>query len=40
MQNANVEVDYRDTPDFMRFFQADYKRLAPAVAALAKEEKK
>lgn len=38
MQNANVEIDYRDTPDFVRFFQADYKRLGPAVAALAKEE--
>jgi len=38
MKNANVEVDYRDTPEFLQFFQADYKRLAPAVAILAKEE--
>lgn len=40
MQKANVEVDYRDTPEFVKFFQADYKRLGPAVAMLAKEEKK
>ena len=38
MQNANVEIDYRDTPDFVKFFQADYKRLTPAVILLAKEE--
>ena len=40
MQNANVEIDYRDTPDFLKFFQADYRRLGPVVAALAKEEAK
>ena len=40
MQKANVDIDYRDTPEFMKFFQADYKRLGPAVAMLAKEEKK
>ena len=40
MQKANVEIDYRDTPEFVKFFQADYKRLGPAVAAIAKEEKK
>jgi tripartite-type tricarboxylate transporter receptor subunit TctC len=40
MQKANVEIDYRDTPEFIKFFQADYKRLGPAVAAIAKEEKK
>jgi tripartite-type tricarboxylate transporter receptor subunit TctC len=40
MQKANVEVDYRDTPEFVKFFQADHQRLAPVVAALAKEEKK
>ena len=40
MQNANVEIDYRDTPEFLKFFQADYKRLGPAVASLAKDEKK
>ena len=40
MQKANVEVDYRDTPEFVKFFQADYKRLGPAVAMVAKDEKK
>ena len=40
MEKASVEVDYRDTPDFVKFFQADYKRLGPAVEKLAKEEKK
>jgi tripartite-type tricarboxylate transporter receptor subunit TctC len=40
MQKANVEIDYRDTPEFIQFFQADYKRLGPVVAMLAKDEKK
>lgn len=40
MEKANVEVDYRDTPEFMKFFQADYQRLGPVAARLAKEEKK
>lgn len=40
MEKASVEIDYRDTPDFVKFFQADYKRLAPAVEKLAKEEQK
>jgi len=40
MQKADVEIDYRDTPEFVKFFQADYKRLGPAVAMIAKEEKK
>jgi tripartite-type tricarboxylate transporter receptor subunit TctC len=40
MQKASVEIDYRDTPEFIQFFQADYKRLAPVVTMLAKEEKK
>lgn len=40
MQKAEVEVDYRDTPDFIKFFQADYKRLGPAAERLAKEEAK
>ena len=40
MEKASVEIDYRDTPDFQRFFQADYRRLAPAVEKLAREEKK
>ena len=40
MQKAAVEIDYRDTPEFIKFFDADYKRLAPVVTMLAKEEKK
>jgi tripartite-type tricarboxylate transporter receptor subunit TctC len=40
MQKSDVEVDYRDTPEFVKFFQADYKRLGPAVAMLVREEKK
>lgn len=40
MEKSNVEIDYRDTPEFVRFFQADHKRMAPAVERLAKEEKK
>ena len=40
MEKASVEIDYRDTPEFVKFFQADHKRMAPAVEKLAKEEKK
>ncbi len=40
MQKADVEIDYRDTPEFIKFFQADYRRLGPAVAMVAKDEKK
>jgi len=40
MQKANVEVDYRDTPEFVQFFNADHKRLGAVVAMLAKEDKK
>ena len=40
MQKADVEIDYRDMPEFIKFFQADYKRLGPAVAIVAKDEKK
>jgi tripartite-type tricarboxylate transporter receptor subunit TctC len=40
MQKANVEVDYRDTPEFITFFEADHKRLGAAVHRMVKEEKK
>ena len=40
IEKSNVEIDYRDTPEFARFFALDYKRLAPVVERLAKEEKK
>jgi len=40
MQKANVDIDYRDTPEFVRFFREDHKRLGAAVARIAAEEKK
>ncbi|HYC49146.1 MAG TPA: tripartite tricarboxylate transporter substrate binding protein [Burkholderiales bacterium] len=40
MDKAGIEIDYRDTPEFVKFFQADHKRMAPVVAKLAKEDKK
>ena len=40
MQKASVEIDYRDTPDFKRFFDADYKRLGAAVHRIGRIEEK
>jgi tripartite-type tricarboxylate transporter receptor subunit TctC len=40
MEKSSVEIDYRDTPEFVKFFQADHKRLGPVAEKLAKEEKK
>ena len=40
MQKANVDVDYRDTPEFVRFFREDHTRLGAAVHRIAAEEKK
>jgi tripartite-type tricarboxylate transporter receptor subunit TctC len=40
MQKANVEVDYRDTPEFVKFFREDHKRLGAVVHRIAAEEKK
>lgn len=40
MQKANVDVDYRDTPEFVKFFREDHKRLGGAVHRIAAEEKK
>ncbi|HEV7803946.1 MAG TPA: tripartite tricarboxylate transporter substrate binding protein [Burkholderiales bacterium] len=40
MEKSNVEIDYRDMPDFVKFFEADHKRLGPVAQKLAKEEKK
>ena len=40
MQKSSVEVDYRDTPEFVKFFEADHKRLGPVVEKLAREEAK
>ena len=39
MQKANVDVDYRDTPEFVKFFREDHKRLGGAVARIAAEDK-
>lgn len=36
MVNAQVVIDYRDTPAFREFFDADYKRLAGAVKKIGK----
>lgn len=40
MQKANVDIDYRDTPEFVQFFREDHKRLGAAVPRIAAEEKK
>ena len=40
MQKANVMIDYRDTPEFVKFFKADHERLGGAVPKIAAEEKK
>jgi tripartite-type tricarboxylate transporter receptor subunit TctC len=39
MKKANVDVDYRDTPEFVKFFREDHKRLGAAVHRIAAEEK-
>ncbi len=38
MAKSQVVVDYRDAPDFRKFFDADYKRLAVAVKAIGRLE--
>jgi tripartite-type tricarboxylate transporter receptor subunit TctC len=40
MGKASIEIDYRDTPEFVKFFETDHKRFAPVVQKLAAEEKK
>jgi tripartite-type tricarboxylate transporter receptor subunit TctC len=40
MQKANVDIDYRDMPEFIQFFREDHKRLGAAVHRIAAEEKK
>jgi len=40
MEKASVEIDYRDTPEFKQFFDADYKRLAAAVHRIGRIEEK
>jgi len=36
LANVHIEPDYRDAPDFRRFFDADYKRLAAAIKKIGK----
>ncbi len=36
MAKSQVVIDYRDTPEFRKFFDADYKRLAGAVKAIGR----
>ena len=38
MIKSQVVIDYRDAPDFKKFFDADYKRLAVAVKAIGRIE--
>ena len=40
MQKINLEIVYLDTPDFVKFFREDHKRLGAAVQRIAAEEKK
>jgi tripartite-type tricarboxylate transporter receptor subunit TctC len=36
LENVQVVPDYRDAPEFKKFFDADYKRLAAAVQKIGK----
>ncbi len=36
LENVKVVPDYRDAPEFRRFFDADYKRMAAAIKAIGK----
>ena len=36
LENVQVVPDYRDAPEFKKFFDADYKRMAAAVKAIGK----
>jgi tripartite-type tricarboxylate transporter receptor subunit TctC len=38
MAKVQVVVDYRDAPEFKKFFDADYKRMAAAVKAIGRIE--
>ena len=38
MTKSQVVIDYRDAPEFRKFFDADYKRLAVAVKAIGRLE--
>ena len=36
LENVQVVPDYRDAPEFRKFFEADYKRMAGAIKAIGK----
>ena len=36
MTKVQVLIDYRDTPEFKKFFDADYRRLGGAVKAIGR----
>ncbi|HXF65237.1 MAG TPA: tripartite tricarboxylate transporter substrate binding protein [Burkholderiales bacterium] len=36
LENVQVVPDYRDAPEFKKFFDADYKRMAAAIKAIGK----
>ncbi len=38
MSKVQVVIDYRDTPEFRKFFDADHKRMAVAVKAIGRTE--
>ena len=38
MTKVQVVIDYRDAPEFKKFFESDYKRLAAAVKAIGRIE--
>ncbi len=38
MKKVQVVIDYRDTPEFKKFFDADYKRMAVAVKAIGRTD--
>ena len=38
MTKVQVALDYRDGPEFKKFFDADYKRLGPVVKSIGRVE--
>ena len=38
MTKVQVALDYRDGPEFKKFFDADYKRLGPVVKQIGRIE--
>jgi hypothetical protein len=36
LEKAHVVPDYRDTPEFKQFFDADYKRMAAVIKKMGK----